>query len=329
MKIAYFYRNPQCGFSIQRVFQTLTKEIEKYIEIEELFLPFSSAGIFDIFHNGRFAKKSLRHSHIIHHITGDVHYLTYFLPKKSTIVTVHDIMYYAYSSSWKKQIWKRLYIDSLKKAAHVVFISEFAKKQVMDLVNLPHERIRVIPNAVSSDYQYVPKPFEKSNPVILHIGTSERKNLHRSISALKGIPCHLRIIGLLSNDIKQLLHENKIDYSNAFHLTNEQIVKEYEQCDIVNFPSIFEGFGMPVVEGQAVGRAVVTSNISPMKEVAGDGAFLVDPFNVNSIREGYIKLIRNDSLREEIIEKGRQNILRFQVDNIARQYINLYNEILS
>jgi glycosyltransferase involved in cell wall biosynthesis len=327
MKITYFYRNPQCGFSIQRVFQTLTKEFAKSAEVEEVFLPSHKAGILSIFCNGLFAFN--KRSKQINHITGDAHYLTYFLPSKKTIVTVHDLMYYSSLSGWKKRIWKFLYINSLQNVSKIVFISEFAKKQVTDVINLPADKISIIPDAVSADYEYNKKEFNEVHPVILHIGTLERKNLRNTILALKNIPCHLRIIGKINAETQYLLHENNIEYSNAFNLTNEQIIKEYENCDIVNFPSTFEGFGMPIIEGQTVGRIVITSNISPMKEVAGDAAILVNPFDIDSIRDAYIDVIANQSLREEIISKGCENIKRFQVEKIVQQYTLLYHNILS
>jgi glycosyltransferase involved in cell wall biosynthesis len=328
IKITYYYRNPKCGFSIQHVFQTLTKEIEKYAEVDGIFMPYFKASLIDIFRNGRFAKKK-QSRQALNHITGAEHYLLYFLNAKKTIVTVHDIMYYSFLSGLKRRIWKLLYIDALKKAHKIVFISEFAKKQVIDVIKLQNEKLYVIPCAVSPEYKYCPKQFNKNQPVILHIGTLTRKNLQRTILALTGISCHLRIIGKLNPLYIKLLQENNIEYSNAFNLTDEQIVKEYEQCDIVNFPSTFEGFGMPIIEGQAVGRVVVTSNISPMKDVAGEGAFFVDPFDINSIRDVYLKIIREDSLREQIIEKGRQNVAQYQVENIAQQYMDLYNQIMT
>ena len=328
MRITYFYRNQQCGFSIQRVFQTLAKEIEKYAEVEEIFLPAAKADIFSILKNGLFAKKN-QNKNSINHITGAEHYLLYFLKSKKTIVTVHDIMYYSYLSGLKKKFWKILYLNSLKRAKKVVFISEFAKKQVTDIINLPKDIVCVIPDSISNDYKFCPKIFNKEKPIILHIGTLERKNLLRTILALKDMQCHLKIVGKINSETLDLLQKNNIEYSNVFNLTNEEIVREYENCDIVNFPSTFEGFGMPVIEGQKTGRIVITSNISPMKEVAGDAAVLVDSFDVNSMREGYLKAIQDDKFRENTIQKGLNNVKQFSVENIAKQYINLYNNILS
>ena len=111
-------------------------------------------------------------------------------------------------------------------------------------------------------------------------------------------------------------------------INNEQVVKEYENCDIVDFPSTFEGFGMPIIEGQKVGRIVLTSNISPMKDVAADGAVLVDPFSVDSIREGYLKILgMTEQERQEMIDKGQKNCKRFEAKKIAKKYLDIYKEV--
>ena len=161
----------------------------------------------------------------------------------------------------------------------------------------------------------------------MHIGTFWNKNLERTIQALEGINCHLRIIGEIDNHILQLLQEKNIKFSNAKNLSDEEIRQEYINCDIVNFPSIYEGFGMPVIEGQQTGRIVITSAIEPIKEIAGKAVIFVNPTNIQSIHDAYIKAIEDDKLRNEIIQKGLDNAKRFQVKDIAKQYLELYQSL--
>lgn len=326
MKINYFFRSNQAGYSIQSVFNTILNSVGKRFTIRSTYLPSPFASIVAIFKNGLYAHQR-QEKNEINHITGDVHYLLYFLNSKRTVVTVHDIMYYHYLKGIKKIIWKWIYIDSLKRASRVTFISEFAKNQILDEIDLPAERICVIPNPVDPSFVYSPKTFNEKQPRILHIGTLERKNLNRTIRALKGITCHLRIIGTLDDVTRNLMSDLGIVYSCASGLTHEQIVSEYQQADIINFPSTFEGFGMPIIEGQATGRLVITSNLSPMKEVAGEGAMLVDPYSVEDIRRAYINIINNPSLRKSLVRKGLENVLKYQVEHIAAQYVNIYTSI--
>ena len=107
-----------------------------------------------------------------------------------------------------------------------------------------------------------------------------------------------------------------------------QIVQEYRKADIINFPSLFEGFGMPIVEGQMTGRVVITSALSPMKDVAGEGALLVDPYSVESIHKAYLRVIGDEDFRNSLIRKGRENVSRFTADKVTEQYIQIYKQIL-
>ena len=105
------------------------------------------------------------------------------------------------------------------------------------------------------------------------------------------------------------------------------MIEHYKNADIISFISTYEGFGLPILEAQSIGRPVITSNISSMPEVAGDGALFADPYDVASIRKGILNLINNETLREDLILKGLNNILRFQPKLIAEQYAELYRNI--
>lgn len=323
MNINYYYRNKKTGFSIGVVFDTIVNEIGKNYQVIRTFLPHPNATIPSILKNGWFAKSEEKDNYI-NHITGDVHYLLWFLRRRKTIVTVHDIMYYHYLKGIKKKIWKLLYITPLKRAAHVTFISDFAYKQVSEVINLDMKKVHIIPNPVDSSFTYSPKEFNVKKPIILHIGTLERKNLERTIEALDGIDCHLRIIGELKEQTIDLLKRHHIEYSNGMNLTHEEIVTEYRNADVINFPSLFEGFGMPIIEGQATGRIVITSNISPMKEVAGNGAMLVNPYSVEEIRKAYKIIIGSEEERKRLLKEGLNNIKKYSTKSIANKYLDIY-----
>lgn len=327
MKVLYIYRHPDMGFSIGKVFKPIEEEMRKYAEVDSVYLPCSNYQPKSLWENIRAARKAVNQKRYdIIHITGAEHYLIPFLPKDKLVVTVHDIMYYYYLSGLKKVLWKWLFIYPLKQACYITFISEFTMQQVLSVINLPKGRITVIPNPVSKGFVFKHKDFYESKPVVLHIGTLERKNLQHTIMALEGLRCHLRIVGTITKDIKERLKEHNLEYSSVENLSDEEIVKEYTDCDIVNFPSTFEGFGMPIIEGQATGRIVVTSDMSPMKDVAGGGAVLVNPYSIDSIRNAYKLIIKDGGMRKSLIENGLENVKQYKTSVIALKYLEIYNK---
>jgi len=325
--ITFFHRNPRCGFSIYKVFKTIEDElILQNQDIKEYFMPSQFSMPWDIIRNSLF---TFKHRNIkgINHISGHIHDVILGLIGCKTVLTIHDLVFLDNVKNPIKRFYKWLFwlYIPVKLANKVTCISHETKRKVLN--HIKTDKITVIYNPIDPKFKYIPKSFNKECPTILHIGTFWNKNLERSIIALEGIKCHLRIIGEIDNHILQLLQKKNIKFSNAQNLSDEEIRQEYIKCDIVNFPSIYEGFGMPVIEGQQTGRIVITSAINPIKEIAGDAAIFVDPTNIQSIHNAYIKAIENDILRNAIIQKGLENAKHFQVKDIAKQYLILYQSI--
>jgi glycosyltransferase involved in cell wall biosynthesis len=147
------------------------------------------------------------------------------------------------------------------------------------------------------------------------------------IDALEGIPCKLVLVGHLPGSLQAKLRSSGVDYQIVHDLDDEQMKRAYEEADIVSFCSTYEGFGLPIIEAQGMCTPLLTSDLPPMNEVAGEGAWFVDPFDVSSIRSGLMAIMNNDSLRSEIVEKGIENVRRFEPSLIAAQYMELYDEI--
>lgn len=124
------------------------------------------------------------------------------------------------------------------------------------------------------------------------------------------------------------IQECNISLTNLADLTDAEIIQEYNKADIISFCSEYEGFGMPIIEANATGRAVITSNLPPMTEIGGKAAYYVNPFNVDNIRQNIIKIINDDKTRNEHIVLGLENTKRFSLSNIVAQYKELYNSIV-
>lgn len=211
----------------------------------------------------------------------------------------------------------------------ITVISESTKQELMKCLKCRSEKLRVIHASVSPIFRYCPRSFNSLNPVILQVGTGENKNLIRVSKALEGLPCHLQIVGRLSKEQVISLGERGIKYSSIINLSDKEMVQQYRKCDILIFASTYEGFGLPILEAQATGRPVVTSNILSMPEVAGDSACLVNPFSVEDIREGIMRVIQDNNYREDLVRRGLNNIDRFQVRGIAEKYVRVYEELES
>lgn len=327
MKILYIYRNEKQGFSIKNVFNPIEDRMRKYAEVESFYLPEPGAKIGQLWRNIKaVCEKVNSRSYDIIHITGDVHYLIWFLYRKHrVVVTVHDLFFFTKHRLNLRTLilyWGWIYV--LKYADKVTCVSQKTQDEVMRRVVLSPSQVCVIHNPLAEYFSYLHKPFNSKSPVILHIGTKPNKNLGNTILALKNYPCQLRIIGKVNKNEETLLDDYDIKYSCVKNLTNEEMLKEYRDCDIVNFPSFFEGFGMPIIEGQAVGRVVVTSALSPMVEVANDAAVFVNPAEPSSLLGGYKKAIAQ---YDYYVRRGQENIRRFSVERIAKMYYDVYNEI--
>ena len=278
-----------------------------------------------MFRNFQFVKK---HQADIYHITGDVHYVAMALPRHKTIVTIHDCVFLEDAKGAKKWLFKKMYLDwPVGHAAMVTTISEKTKQDIIRFTQCAAEKVHVIHNPVSSSIYYKQKTFNTARPTILFLGTKDHKNLPRAVEALKDIPCDLEVIGRIPKSVQDQLYQNSIAFSQFENLSDEQVSDRYYNADVVLFPSLYEGFGLPVTEGNKAGRVVVTSNISPMKEIAKGAACLVDPYSVQSIRNGILKVIEDEDYRKDCIAKGFENIKRFEPEYIASQYVALYKKL--
>jgi len=326
MDVTYFYRNQRAGYSIAKVFKTLKNELRKYKSVEECFVPRYRANLFSVLQNMIYVFKH-RNKHGINHITGEIHYCVMALIGCKSVLTIHDISALDCIKNpvkkWMiRMIWFKL---PLKFSDKIICISDHTKEGVMKLTR--RNDIEVIYNSVDPMFSVHRKQFNTERPVILQVGTAWNKNLKNVIQALRGIPCHLSIIGAVDELMLNILVKNNISYEINVGLTDEKLLQQYRNCDIVSFCSIYEGFGMPIIEGNAVGRCVLTSFISPMTEVASYAAVLVDPSNTHSIESGFRRIISDAVLRRNLIENGMINIVRFSVAKAALKHIKLYENL--
>ncbi len=329
--ITYFFRNRKSGYSMHRVFMPIVSALQDYCkndEIHHIDALCHRADPISVFRNILYAFRH-RNTRGINHVTGDCHYLILGLVGCKKVLTIHDLVTLQLSGNkFKRWFLRKMWFElPLKKADIITCISEKTRQEVLREFDVNPEKVLVVHNAVDSAYRYAPRSFNETCPRILHIGTGWNKNLEGVILALRGIRCVLVIVGCLTDGQRELLCEGGIKYENRVGISDEQMLQEYIDCDIVSFPSLFEGFGMPIIEGQAIGRPVITSDLEPMTEVAGDGAVFVNPRDVASIRRGVLKVISDESVRDDVVLRGLQNAKRYDVDVITRRYGEVYDRL--
>lgn len=328
MQVIHFNRKPRKfgNYSIEGFYSQIREALKDKIEFKIIECPYESNGIFKRLYNAVYAAFKQGE---INHVTGDVNYLNMFFRKNRNIITILDcgLLYDTKGLTHKfyKLFW---YILPVKRAKYVVAISEATKNEILKFVKCEPDKIIPIYVSVSDKFKRVDKPFNKEKPVILFIGSAPNKNLKRLIKALEGINCKLEIIGKVPDEEIDLLNDSKVDYNICTGLTEDEVIKKYEECDILSLVSTYEGFGMPIVEANIVGRPVITSNFYSMPEVAGDAALIVNPYNIEEIRKGIIKIINDDDYRNELIKNGFENVNRFNINNISEKYFEIYKNII-
>ncbi len=310
--------------SIEEIFFNLHEEFKKHISVTKVEMPCAGAGWKDILSNLKYSRENKSG---LTHITGHINYVS-LATGRNTILTVHDIGSALQGSflhkSLIKMFWFWMPALLVKK---ITVISETSRRELISIIPFAKNKTVVVHNPVNSKLKFAPKVFNSQNPLILHIGTKPNKNLGKTIAALRGIKCRLLVIGTLSEEQLQLLQVHKINYRNIKHVPFAKIKAAYEECDLLSFATLYEGFGMPVIEAQAVGRPVLSSNVSSIPEIAGKGACLVNPGSIKEIRAGLLKIIQDKAYRNELIRNGQENVKRFQIEEIAAQYLQLYKEM--
>jgi glycosyltransferase involved in cell wall biosynthesis len=325
-RIVYFHRKPFVNnFSLESAFNAIRNSLPQEIIPVVVISKFHSKGILPRMYT---MISAFFQQGDINHITGDIHFLALLLSPKKTVLTILDFVYLHNSRGIKRILLNYLWgIFPSKRVKFITVISESTKTELFKNINVNPNKVRVIPLCISDTFIRCDKDFNSLKPKILHVGTGKNKNLIRLIRALKDIPCRLEIIGHLSSEQTTALHDACIDYENSFDLSEEEVFHKYCESDLVAFISTYEGFGMPILEANSVGRPVITGNLYSMPEVAGNAACIVDSYDVSQIKNGILKIINDKHYREILVHNGFINIKRYNSKIVAEQYASLYREI--
>lgn len=323
-KIVFINRNKSAGFSIDRVSRPIIDHVADKID---LCVPFAGASLKSILSNLLFVFRH-RTKGAIHHVTGDIHYCLLSLIGVKTVLTVHDTVTLDFQAAGgvrqkiKKLLWFTL---PLRIADKIVCISDSTRESLEKYTN--RRDIAVIHNSLSAGIESSPRYTVGNQVRVLMIGTKSNKNIERTIEALAPLNPEITIIGRLNDKQKQLIAESGLAFRNLCNISDDVINAEYKRCDIVMFCSLFEGFGMPLLEANKVGRPVVASDIPVLKEVGGDAAVYADPYDINSIRAAFEKVISNEELCRRLVDNGLKNAANHEISEIMEKWDKLYETL--
>ncbi len=323
IRVCYIFRQHGLGFSIETLFDNIIKYLPPQIQAQKISLPHHT-GTIGRLKNLLFVQKL--NSCDLYHVTGDVNYIALTLPGNKTIITVHDIESLFDKNPIKNQLKKLFWLKlPLSKARHITVISDKTYQQIKKIISNP-QKITLIPNCIEDSWFEIEKTRKPENNKILVIGTKKNKNLENIIKAVKDLNVQLIIVGKLNESQKRLL--KGINYQNFYGVSRQQMKQLYLQSQILLFPSLYEGFGLPIIEAQALGIPVITSNLEPMKSVAANAALLVNPYEPNEIKTAIIQTFNSHSLKQELSKAGYKNANQYRCSKIALKYAQLYQNLL-
>lgn len=331
MEIVYFHKKKISGtISIEESFRPIIDEISKTHYVKEYNVPFHGSSPIKLLKNILYIR---RHSTKdgINHISGDIHYGILGLLGRKSVITIHDdyaIRYARWGVLDRLYKWLLWIYLPVRLSTATVCISPATLRRMNELYKTS-KYILLTHHTIPPILREIKKDFNKEYPQFLQIGTEINKNLETTLEVVKNIPCKLVVMKPMSQSQVEKAKALNIDFENKYDMPYEKVVEEYQKCDIVLFPSLMEGLGMPIYEAQAAGKPVITTNKEPMNWVAGDGALLLDnPKDQVEYYNAIMRIINDDEYRSDLVRKGRENSKRFSLDKAVDNYLNLYKSLI-
>ena len=295
-------------------------------------------------------KLKISHNFLLGTKSDIYHFFNFTIPKNikgKVIITIYDTVFFSAPETMGDMKAISEYKYAAERSDLIITISESAKSDIIKHFNVDEKKIQIVtPGIDLQKYSYnytdielenVRKKYDLPQNYILYLGTIEpRKNIERIVKAFKNykkeVKDDLKLVivgnkGWKYDNIMKLIESMGTDIIITGYIDEEDKIPIYKLAQFFVFPSLYEGFGMPVLEAMAAGVPVVTSNVSSLPEVAGDAAILVDPLNEDEIFEAYKKIRSDSNYREEMIQKGYEQAKKYQWKYSAKKLEEIYDKI--
>lgn len=273
------------------------------------------------------------------------HYAPRFCPVP-TVISIMDLSYVYYPQMFKKSDLYQLKnwtSYSVKKAAKVITISSTSKDDIINTYGISASRVDVVHPGIKgkndmNNSKIIIEKYGINREFILFVGTLQpRKNIVRLVEAFSKIPNPLRKMDLIVVGKKGWMYDEILSAPSKFHVedrvkflefvSDDELEKFYKNALCFVLPSLYEGFGLPILEAMKNGCPVITSKISSMPEAGGDAAIYIDPENIDEISKAIEQVISNEKLRKEMIEKGYKHIKKFSWEKSAKKVLEVLEEV--
>ena len=256
------------------------------------------------------------------------------LPMRRAIATFHDLFVLTgeYSTAEFRARFAEQARDAAARSSVLITVSEFTKGQVVDLLGVEPSRVYAIPHGIRS----LPLPNVPREKVILNVGAiQKRKNIARLVKAFEAVDPDWRLVlagsaGYGAEEILAAISRSPAArrISVAGYVSPGALAEWYARAQVFAFPSLDEGFGMPVLEAMAAGVPVITSNRSALPEVAGDAALLVNPEDTEELAGALRRLTCEDEFRHQLVRLGTLRARLFTWEKAVRETWDVYRRVL-
>lgn len=262
------------------------------------------------------------------------------LSGQKILVTVHGLSYLYFPEAYNllfKLFYRTVIPLVLKNANAVITVSNSAKDSILNRYGYASDRLHVVPNGVFSKNN-IPEKKTKSvkSPFVLYVGSLNKgKNLDGILNAAKLLNDKGKVRFVIVGSYEKIFSSVKLDSAAAYidfkgQINDvEELIKLYRSASCFVFPSFYESFGFPPLEAMACGCPVIVSNAGSLPEVCGDAAVYCDPYNVNDIVEKIMQVITNETLQEELRQKGMAQAKKFSWERCARETFAVIEKILN